>query len=262
MPAEQTAKPIRILFVEDLDYEAELALSQLRRAGIECTSVRVETEAGLREALEKFSPNLILSDFSLPQFDGVSALRIASQLAPEVPFIYVSGTIGEERAIDALLCGAADYVLKGNLARLPPAVRRALADAQARRERLREQAQLARLDRVLRMLSGINALVVRIRERKELLQETCRLAVAVGRYATAIVSAKAPGVPTVQPVAWSGVDENVTGALRRALADSGKDRADIVSRVIHSASPYICNDTADIDASPHVKQVIQGAGLM
>jgi diguanylate cyclase (GGDEF)-like protein len=261
MPAEQTAKPIRILFVEDLDYEAELALSQLRRAGIECTSVRVETEAGLREALEKFSPNLILSDFSLPQFDGVSALRIASQLAPEVPFIYVSGTIGEERAIDALLCGAADYVLKGNLARLPPAVRRALADAQARRERLREQAQLARLDRVLRMLSGINALVVRIRERKELLQETCRLAVSVGRYATAIVCAKAPSAPDIQPITWSGVNEGVTGELRTVLSEHGKSKSGIVTRVINTGTPYVCNDTSTLEASVPLKDVVHKAGL-
>jgi diguanylate cyclase (GGDEF)-like protein len=260
--ASQHLKPIRILFVEDLEYEAELSLAQLRRAGIDCVSRRVETEGALREALASFAPNVILSDFSLPQFDGISALRIAHELAPEIPFIYVSGTIGEERAIDALLCGAVDYVLKTNLTRLPPAVRRALADAQARKERQREQAQLARLDRVLRMLSGINALVVRIRDRKELLQETCRLAVAVGGYATAIVSAKSPGAPAVQPIAWSGVDESVTSTLRRALLDSGKDRAGIVSRVIHSAAPYICNDTSEIDALPHVREVIQAAGLM
>ncbi len=256
------SKPIRILFVEDLEYEAELALAQLRRAGITCVSMRVETEEALRAALASFAPNLILSDFSLPQFDGISALRVAHEVAPEIPFIYVSGTIGEERAIDALLCGAVDYVLKSNLTRLPPAVRRALADAQARQERQREQAQLARLDRVLRMLSGINSLVVRIRDRKELLQETCRLAVAVGRYATAIVSAKSPGAPVVQPIAWSGVSENVTQSLRKALIDSGKESAGIVSRVIANAAPYICNDTSQIDALPQVKEVIQQSGLM
>jgi diguanylate cyclase (GGDEF)-like protein len=261
MPAEQTATPIRILFVEDLAYEAELALAHLRRAGIDCTSMRVETEAGLRAALEQFSPNLILSDFSLPQFDGVSALRIAHEVAPGIPFIYVSGTIGEERAIDALLCGAVDYVLKSNLARLPPAVRRALADAQARMERQREQMQLARLDRVLRMLSGINALVVRIRERKELLQETCRLAISVGRYATAIVCAKTPGAPNVEPIAWSGVDDAITDVLRKLAAENGVNRSGIVSRVIDSAAPYVCNDTSTLDAPGPVKEAVRKVGL-
>jgi diguanylate cyclase (GGDEF)-like protein len=262
MPAEQPANPIRILFVEDLEYEAELALAQLRRAGIECTSLRVETEAALRDALDKFSPNLILSDFSLPQFDGISALRIAHQVAPEIPFIYVSGTIGEERAIDALLCGAVDYVLKSNLTRLPPAVRRALADAQVRRDRRREQAQLARLDRVLRMLSGINALVVRIRDRKELLQEVCRLAVAVGRYATAIVSGKSPGAPDIQPIAWSGANESVTTALRKAIAEHGKTPASIVSRVLSTAAPYVCNDASTLDAPGPFREIVREAGLM
>jgi diguanylate cyclase (GGDEF)-like protein len=248
--------------VEDLEYEAELALAQLRRAGIECVSVRVETEAALREALQKFAPTIILSDFSLPQFDGISALRIAHEIAPDVPFIYVSGTIGEERAIDALLCGAVDYVLKSNLARLPPAVKRALADAQARQERRREQAQLARLDRVLRMLSGINALVVRIRDRKELLQETCRLAVSVGRYATAIISAQAPGAPDIQPIAWSGVDDNTTNALRKTIGEHGKHSAGIVNRVIRTGTPYVCNDTSQLEAPEPFKEVVRQAGLM
>jgi diguanylate cyclase (GGDEF)-like protein len=261
VPSQQP-EAIRILFVEDLEYEAELAVAQLRRAGMECVSMRVETEQALREALATFAPNLILSDFSLPQFDGISALRIAHEVAPEIPFIYVSGTIGEERAIDALLCGAVDYVLKSNLTRLPPAVRRALADAQTRKERQREQAQLARLDRVLRMLSGINALVVRIRDREELLQETCRLAVAVGRYATAIVSAKSPGAPSVQPLASSGVDENLTQALRKAFAEYGSDPAGLIAKVIDSAAPYVCNDTAALDVPAHIKEMIQRAGLM
>lgn len=262
MPPEQKPKPIRILFVEDLEYEAELSLAQLRRAGIECVSLRVETEAALREALINFAPTIILSDFSLPRFDGISALRIAHEMAPEVPFIYVSGTIGEERAIDALLCGAVDYVLKTNLTRLPPAVKRALDDAQVRKERRREQAQLARLDRVLRMLSGINALVVRIRDRKELLQETARLAVAVGRYSTAVICAKSPGTPDVQPVAWSGVDDNVTSALRKAIAEHGKNSGGVVSRVISSGTPYVCNDTSQLEAPETFKEVVRRAELM
>src|SRR5262249_14177823 len=151
------------------------------------------TEAALRTALRDFAPSLILSDFSLPQFDGLTALRIAHEVAPEVPFIFVSGTIGEERAIEALLCGAMDYVLKTNLARLAPAVKRALAEAASRTERRRQEIQIARQDRVLRMLSGVNALVVRIRDRVELLQETCRLAVKAGGYTAAVIATRTPG---------------------------------------------------------------------
>src|SRR5262249_44447053 len=157
--SEAQPQPIRVLFVEDVADEAELSLAQLKRAGLSCVSQRVETETDMRKALEVFQPTIILSDFSLPRFDGMSALTVAREVCPNIPFIFVSGRMGEERAINALLCGAADYVLKTTPARLAPAVRRALDDVDARNQREQQQAQIARLDRVLRMLSGVNALV-------------------------------------------------------------------------------------------------------
>src|SRR6266850_1865133 len=198
---------IRILLVEDVAVEAELTLRQLRTNGIRFVAHRVDTESAMRDALREFQPAIVLSDFTLPRFDGLSALKVASELAPEVPFIFVSGTIGEERAVEALRRGAADYVLKTNLTRLAPAVNRALAEAAAR-------GQIARLTRVLRMLSGINSAVVRIRDRIELLNEACRLAVAIGGYATAMVLLKEPGERSVQPVAWSDPDDRTTATLR------------------------------------------------
>ena len=92
--------------------------------------------------LRELKPDIILSDFTLPGFDGLSALEIARELAPDTPFIFLSGTIGEERAIDALQRGAYDYVLKTNMARLVPAVRRALNDASIRRGRVALEQQL------------------------------------------------------------------------------------------------------------------------
>ena len=144
----------RVLLVEDVAHEAELVIHQLQRAGLNFDWRRVETEEGLRSGLREFSPDIILSDFNLPQFDGISALKVAREMAPDAPFIFVSGTIGEERAIDALRAGASDYVLKNNLLRLAPAVKRALGDAEMRLERARQVAQIARLDRVLGILSG------------------------------------------------------------------------------------------------------------
>src|SRR5690349_8940332 len=86
-----STNPIRVLFVEDGAAEAELSTRHLNRAGLPCVSLRVETEEGLRQALEQFEPSVILSDFSLPQFDGLSALRVAHEVSPHVPFIFVSG---------------------------------------------------------------------------------------------------------------------------------------------------------------------------
>ncbi|MBI3898522.1 MAG: EAL domain-containing protein [Gammaproteobacteria bacterium] len=127
--------PLRILMVEDLPTDAELNIRELRQAGIFCTVERVETADKFRQALREMNPDIILSDFSLPSFDGMSALEIARVERPDTPFVFVSGTFGEECAVDALQLGATDYVLKNNLLRLGPAVRRALQEAHNRRAR-------------------------------------------------------------------------------------------------------------------------------
>src|SRR6185503_2868728 len=96
---------LRILVVEDVATDAELEIRRIEATGFTCNWCRVETEPDFRKALAEFVPDLIISDFSLPQFSGVDALGIAASQAPEVPFIFVSGTIGEERAIEALRQG-------------------------------------------------------------------------------------------------------------------------------------------------------------
>jgi diguanylate cyclase (GGDEF)-like protein/PAS domain S-box-containing protein len=133
--------PIKVLLAEDMPTEAELGLRELKRAGLRVSHRIVDTEAGFRGALDDFRPDIILSDFNMPQFDGMAALMIAREICPHIPFIFVSGTIGEEYAIRALKNGATDYVLKTNLVRLPAAVERALDDArsfEARRAAERE----------------------------------------------------------------------------------------------------------------------------
>jgi diguanylate cyclase (GGDEF)-like protein len=245
---DESAAPIRILFVEDVKEDVERAVYQLRRGGLTCEWRQVETEQQLREQLREFRPEVILADFSLPQFDGMSALRVAGAEAPHTPFLFLSGTIGEERAIQALHAGAVDYVLKENMARLVPAIRRAIDEAEVRRERIRQQAQIARLNRVLRMLSGVNGLVLRIRDRNELLRETCRLAVVEGSYAAAIAVAEMPGSASLQPVAWSGVDPDVIKMLRDRLAESAGDQSSIVGRVLASSQEVVVEDVPPDDA--------------
>jgi PAS domain S-box-containing protein len=127
--------PLRILHLEDEPNDAELIRETLERDGLIC---EVDVATGREEflaALERGNPELILSDFSLPGFDGPSALRIVREKTPELPFILVSGTLGEEAAIESLRSGATDYVLKHRLTRLGPAVRRAIEEAAERRKR-------------------------------------------------------------------------------------------------------------------------------
>jgi len=134
---------IRILLLEDNVSDAGLVERELKQGGIACDIRRVDSEHEFVRGLREFLPDIILSDFSLPQYDGMTALRLARSSRPEIPFVFVSGTIGEETAIEALKRGASDYVLKGNLKRLPSAVRRVLQEAEDRIVRHRsEQARI------------------------------------------------------------------------------------------------------------------------
>jgi len=148
---------LRILFVEDVEADAVLAARELKRSGMTIESRRVEREDDLRRELGEFQPDVILSDFNMPQFDGMRALAISREAAPDTPFIFVSGTLGEEYAIRALRNGASDYVLKTNLVRLPPAVERAVAEAAARALRRRSEQLLALEHAVVRHLADADS---------------------------------------------------------------------------------------------------------
>ena len=131
---------LHILILEDRAQDAGLLLAQLEEEGLPAAAKRVWTEAAFLAELSKPALDLILADYSLPGYDGMSALALAQKERPEVPFIFVSGSLGEELAIDTLRHGARDYVLKQRLNRLGPAVRRALREVQLARERAQAEA--------------------------------------------------------------------------------------------------------------------------
>lgn len=146
-------KEIHILMLEDSIADAELARHTLRRSGLHFSSIRVEREEDFIREIKSNPPDLILSDYALPGFDGYAALEIAKKLCPETPFIFVTGTMGEEVAIETLKNGAIDYVLKHRLGRLLPSVHRALREAEERIERRRAEKQLRESHEQLRALS-------------------------------------------------------------------------------------------------------------
>src|SRR5688572_11977842 len=153
--ASQTASKnsIRILLLEDNTTDADLVAHVLRRGGIAFSLEHVDTKSAFVQQIEEFLPELILSDFSLPSMDGHTALEIARNKCPDVPFIFVTGTLGEEVAIETLKQGATDYVLKQRLSRLVPSVHRALREARERSDRKRAQEQLRQSHAQLRALS-------------------------------------------------------------------------------------------------------------
>src|ERR1051325_2763320 len=144
---------IRILLLEDNPTDAELVQHALRRGGVNFRIEHVDNKHAFIRRLENCAYDLILSDFSLPTIDGYTALEIAQERCPQIPFIFVTGTLGEEVAIEALKKGATDYVLKHRLARLVPSVHRALREAKDRVERKRAEEQLRQSHEQLRALS-------------------------------------------------------------------------------------------------------------
>jgi len=366
---------IKVLLVEDRADDAELLLAEMRRRGLAVVSLRVENEQAYTEALRQFAPQLILSDYTLPEFDGPLALRIACQQRPDTPFIFVSGTIGEERAIDALQQGAVDYVLKDNRARLVPAIERALKEAddrEARRLALRrleaseerfrsiseatkewiwemdsqgvytfsspavetmigyrpqevlgkncldlvsatlrpqlaelmrrgaiektgwrdvvlhlrhtagglrwldqsalpllndagdvigfrgvarditqrrtQQDRISRLSRIQAVLSGINSTIVRVRERRELFREACRIAVGEGGFRMAWIGLAERGGTRATPLVWEGFDDGYLAAVNAAMGGGDED-AGTVGNAIRDKTMMVVND---IEADPHM----------
>jgi signal transduction histidine kinase len=136
-------RPYSFLHVEDDPLDAEYVQEQLAESGIPCAITRVESRDAFLSALESSQPDLILCDYNLPGFDGLEALQHAQNTLQNIPFIFLSGGIGEHLAVECLHRGATDYVLKGNPARLIPAVKRALEEARVRRAKEQAERELA-----------------------------------------------------------------------------------------------------------------------
>ena len=137
-------RPLRLLLVEDSENDAALLIEYLRQGGYQPDHLRVDSARRLSEALER-EWDLIIADYTMPGFSGTTALSMVRDRGLEVPFIFVSGTIGEEIAVEAMKNGADDYIIKTNLNRLIPAINRELRDAQVRYERSKAEERIRHL---------------------------------------------------------------------------------------------------------------------
>jgi len=138
-------RPLRLLLVEDSENDATLLLEYLRQGGYEPEHTRVDSAEALNKALERNDWDLVIADYTMPGFSGTAALSIVRDRGLDIPFIFVSGTIGEDVAVEAMKHGADDYIIKSNLTRLIPAINRELRDAEVRRERARAEEKIRHL---------------------------------------------------------------------------------------------------------------------
>ncbi len=163
---------IRVLVVEDSAPDAELLLRALREEGYDPAAQRVDTPDAMATALETESWDEIIADYVMPKFSGLDALRLVQHKGLDIPLIIVSGKIGEDVAVEAMRAGAKDYVLKSNLIRIAPAVKREIADAQVRRQEIhaRKEAEEALRRSYEELEQRVEERTAKLREANELLK--------------------------------------------------------------------------------------------
>jgi diguanylate cyclase (GGDEF)-like protein len=240
-------QPLRLLIVDDQQPDAELSARQIAAAGYRCLWHRVETETEFRAELKEFAPDLILSDFTLPKYNGLAALALARSEAPATPFIFVSGSIGEERATRALAQGATDYVPKNDRTRLLPAVARALAQTHGRVPVDGSVERIRRLTGALHMLSGMRAAADHIHTHTALLEEACRIVHGSGQYEYSFIALLNAKTHIAHTVAWAGAGADGGTDARFPVATTETSDTSIAGRVLRSGEMVVC---LDIDQYP------------
>ena len=238
-----TTRKLQILILEDRPTDAELVMRELRKEGIQFEGKRVATEADFLAELRDYPPDLILADYSLPTYDGLSALAAARKERAEIPFIFVSGAVGEETAIEAVHHGATDYVLKQRLSRLGPAVRRALREIEERHRRAQAEKHIHELNSLLRAIRDISKLMVRERDPQKLLAEACNILVQTRSYTLAWVGLVEAGSKRVVPAAWVGDRSDYLDQVQITWDETATGQGP-TGTAMRTGQPWVCRDTA------------------
>jgi len=230
------ATPLRILHLEDNPNDAELVMHELRRAGYDPIADRVETEPDYRDQLH-LEPEIILADFTMPEFDALRALEIMQEGRFDIPFIIVSGTIGEERAVQAIQCGATDYIIKDRLGRLGQAVAQALEKKQLRDEKRRAGEQLQRHARFLKLTADVGMALASGKTLGEMLHQcaesmVCNLDAAFARIWTVTA-----GENVLELQASAGLDNHLDGPYSRVPFGKGE-----IGLIAQDRIPHLSND--------------------
>lgn len=241
--------PLRVLILDDQPADAELSAHLIANGGFPCTWRRVDNEATFRAGLRSFQPDLILSDFTLPGYDGLSALAVAAHEVPQTPFIFVSGSIGEQRATDALTRGASDYVPKTSLNKLVPAVRLALSKCPAalvhESHTVSGMHRLRRLHGVLDAISRFRAAATEIRNHPALLHEACHQLHTSAQYDYAFAVLATADSLSARTVAWFGNGSDVGRNARFPVGASARYDESVTGFVLRTGETVIYFDSEE-----------------
>jgi PAS domain S-box-containing protein len=235
-------KPLNVLILEDSADDAALVARALARSGYAPRWERVETEEAFRARL---SPDLdvILADYRLPGFDALGALALLQEADLDIPFLVVTGALGDEAAAACIREGADDFLLKDRLARLGSAVERALEQKRLREKRARDQARIRHLHAVLDAVRGVNRLIVRERDPGRLLADACALLVGNRGYRLVWVGLVSPGHKRVTPAARAGHGADFLDAMTITW-DDGPFGEGVTGTAIRERRPDVCLDVA------------------
>jgi DNA-binding response OmpR family regulator len=230
---------LRILILEDVATDAELMEDELHQADIAFCSRRVATQDTFVRELQDFDPHLILADYALPAFDGLTALAIAQDTCPNIPFVFVSGVIGEDVAIESLKKGATDYVLKQRLSRLAPSVRRALREAEERTERQRAEEALRRSEERHRVRLELNNAIITNLDRASLFDALVQALRQILSFDRASLALYDPGREVLTIVAGMAVSEGLL-----PVGSELPHRGSHLAWVLEQKRPFIRRDLA------------------
>jgi diguanylate cyclase (GGDEF)-like protein len=251
-------QPLRILHLEDSPLDAELVLERLIDAGLSIQLDWAANERDFTSFLSRGGYDLILADFRLPCFDAPAALLLAKSFCPDIPFIAVTGAVGEEEAVAFLKQGATDYVLKGQLSKLPGTIERALDEYRERRARQQAEEMLRRLNRELQAISHCNQVLVRADSEKSLLDAICRIVCDDAGYCMAWVGyAENDEAKTIRIAASADVEPSYLEAAGVTWADTERGRGAAGTAIRSGKSAFIADFATDPRAAPWRSAALQ-----
>ena len=248
--------PLRVLIAEDSEDDARLLLRELDRAGYQAAHERVDNPAAMAAALDRQAWDLVFGDYSMPAFSGPAALALLRARDLDTPFIFVSGTIGEDVAVEAMKAGAQDFLTKGNLRRLVPAVERELRDAVVRRERRRAQTALLERARLAELTSDVGSALTQGGSLRDTLQRCAEALVRHLDVAFARIWTLDEATSTLELQASAGMDTHIDGPHSRVPLGQFT-----IGRIAQERRPHLTNHVVN-DPQVHDQEWARREGMV